>query len=75
MPKMTHTKRIASLKRLTNSKSGNPRYFVTFTDSTVARTAPDAACNYGIENPEFQDRDILVTFEDGLITYINQIGE
>lgn len=32
--------------------SGNPRYTVHFSDGTAANTKPDAALNWGIENPE-----------------------
>lgn len=66
-------KRIAELSRLSLSKSGNPRFRVAFTDGSFTSTKPDAAVNYGIENPEYKDRDLVVTYEDGLIIYLDQV--
>jgi hypothetical protein len=53
---------IASLERLWLSRVGNPRFQVVFTDGTAAQTATDASVNYGIENPEYRDVPLEVTF-------------
>lgn len=46
----TYTRTIESLDRLRSSVNGNPRFLIHFTDGSTAKTAPDAACSYGIEN-------------------------
>lgn len=61
---------IHAIERLRLSKNGNPRHRVTFTDGTMAETANDASVNYGIENREYRDVPLVVTFEAGKITYI-----
>lgn len=61
---------IESLERLNTSANGNPRFRVTFTNGTVAETQSDAALNYGIENREFRDVPLKVTFtRAGKISY------
>lgn len=42
--------RVARTKRLANSRDGNPRYEVEFSDGTLARTESDASLNYDVEN-------------------------
>lgn len=59
---------IATLERLRNSRAGNPRYLVSFTNGRVAQTAADSQVNYLIENREFRDVPLVVTFDsDGRI--------
>jgi hypothetical protein len=53
---------IASLERLKLSTNGNPRFRVTFTDGTVAQTQTDASIGYSIENSEFRDVPVRVSF-------------
>jgi hypothetical protein len=55
-------KTIASLGRLKLSKMGNPTFRVTFTDGTVARTRENASIGYSIENPEYRDVPVKVSF-------------
>jgi hypothetical protein len=61
--------RIASYQRLLNTKYGNPRYSIIFTDGTAATTEPDIADAYGIENPEMKGL-VNVTFGRYGITHI-----
>lgn len=64
MSKTIHAVRVVDhVEMLNNSHSGNPRYSVHFTDGTIAQTQADAACNYGIENPEMRSpNEVCVTF-------------
>lgn len=55
-------KTIASLERLKLSTNGNPRFRVTFTDGTVAQTQTDSSVGYSIENPEFRDVPVRVSY-------------
>ena len=55
-------KTIASLERLKLSKMGNPRFLVTFTDGTTAQTQTDAQIGYTIENSEFHDVPVRVSY-------------
>lgn len=57
-----HVKTIASLERMKLSANGNPRFRVTFTDGTVAQTQTDASVGYAIENPEYRDVPVKVSF-------------
>jgi hypothetical protein len=57
----TETKRVAALHRLTNSRNGNPRYHVYFTDGTDAITSTDHGFVYAINNPEMRG-DVEVTY-------------
>lgn len=74
MPRTTATparKRIGKLDRMQNSRNGNPRWRVTFTDGTVAATEPDAMIAYALNNPEYRDVDVDVTFNGrGWITSV-----
>lgn len=67
--------RIASIERLPSSASGNPRYALYLTDGTALKTAPDAAINYGITNPEYRDRDVTFTIERGRVVYAEPAGD
>lgn len=51
---------IASLKRLTNTRMGNPRYVVTFTDGTTMRTRANSYIAAVIENSEYRDVPLIV---------------
>lgn len=53
---------IQSLERLRLSANGNPRFRITFTNGRIAQTQSDAGINYGIENPEYRDKPLHVTF-------------
>lgn len=62
---------IDHLERRKNSVNGNPRFRVVFTDGSSAITQSDAAFAYGLENPEFRDVPLEVTFSRaGLITRV-----
>lgn len=56
-------KRIADLVRAGN-REGNPVWAVTFTDGQVARTEPGSQVAFSIDNPEYQDADLEVAFND-----------
>lgn len=58
----TEVKTIDYLERMNNSKNGNPRWRVGFSDGTSATTAPDSAVSYEIGNPEYQGKPVQVTF-------------
>lgn len=65
MSKNTNTAQtltIASLERLRLSVNGNPRFRVTFTSGLVAQTQTDGSIGYAIENPEYRDVPVVVTF-------------
>lgn len=53
---------IAELKRLRSSTNGNPRFAVTFTNGQTAETGKDSQVAYKIENSEYQDVPVVVTF-------------
>lgn len=58
----TEVHRIERLERLNNSTNGNPRYKVWFSGGGWAVTQSDAAISYEINNPEFRDTDVEITF-------------
>lgn len=53
---------IASMERLKLSTNGNPRFRVFFTNGLVAQTQTDGSIGYGIENSEYRDVPVVVTF-------------
>lgn len=53
---------IESLERRNNSVNGNPRWRVTFTSGLVADTMSDAMVSYELNNPEFRDTPLEVSF-------------
>lgn len=55
-------KTIESLERLNCSVNGNPRYRITFTDGSSAVSQSDAGFCYSINNQEFRDVPVKVTF-------------
>jgi hypothetical protein len=69
---MKKTVHIVHTRSLLNSASGNPRFFVELSDGTTYNTKKDAACNYGINNPENQGL-VEVTIESGFISYIEPV--
>lgn len=71
---MKKVTRIRKLERRRNSVNGNPRYMVWFEDGTGYLTALDAACAYGIENPEMKGL-LEVTIERGQVTYLEPVKE
>lgn len=71
----TTVKQIDRLLALANSKDGNPRWEVVFSDGTTARTQVNAACAYGLGNPEYKaPNKVLVSFERGQITYVTPLA-
>ncbi len=64
-------KTIASLDRLNNSASGNPRWRVHFTDGTRADTGPDATVGYEIDHEAWQQRPVVFDIDaEGYVTDI-----
>ncbi|MCA1839952.1 MAG: hypothetical protein LC723_06435 [Actinobacteria bacterium] len=61
---------IKTLTRLANSKHGNPRWEVTFTDGDTFDTAADAQVGYMINNREYQGVQLDVTLTKGFITHV-----
>jgi len=55
---------ISTLERMPLSRTGNPRYRVTFTDGTSALTEADSQIGYKIENREYRNVPLDVTFGD-----------
>lgn len=53
---------ISALEPMRNSKYGNPRYRVVFTDGTSAPTVTDGSVAYGIANSEFSGVALKVEF-------------
>ncbi len=67
---------IASLERMKLSVNGNPRFKVTFTDGTVAQTQTDASIGYAIENSEYRDVPVRVSFTPaGRIWNVEAVGK
>lgn len=63
---------IEHVARLSDYANGSPRFRVFFTDGSASNTEPNAAVNRIIENPEWHDVPIRVTFaETGNIAYLN----
>lgn len=60
-------KTIERLRRLPNSKSGNPHFKVFFTDGTARLTRADAAIAGMLENSEYQQVMCSFTIQEGLI--------
>lgn len=63
---------IASLQPARSSVNGNPRWYVHLGDGTQYYTQPDAACAYGLDNPEMKGT-VEVTIERGQITYVKPV--
>lgn len=59
---MTRRMRIAEVARVRSSGNGNPRYAVTFTDGTSARTVADGQISHYAENSEWVGVDLDVEF-------------
>lgn len=53
---------IARVERLRSSASGNSGFKVTFASGRVARTEPDAAVAYKIENSDYLNVPVRVKF-------------
>lgn len=53
---------ISSLERLKLSTNGNPRFRVTFTTGEVAQTQTDSSIAYELENSDFRDVPVKVSF-------------
>jgi len=52
---------IAAIKRLTNSRNGNPRYRVAFTNGEEMTTKTDSSFNYKICS-HWQGRDAVIAY-------------
>lgn len=61
---------ISRVERLSNTQDGNPRFRVVFTDGRAVNTKPDAAVAYKIENSEFLNVPVEVTFTDYGTRYV-----
>jgi len=69
----TQVKRILTMKRLPDSVNGNPRWQVWFTDGDVRITQSDSNVAFKINQAEFRNREIKITFSRyGRITMIEQ---
>lgn len=55
---------VAAIDRRQNTKAGNPRYKVTFTDGTSANTQTDTAAAYDIQQSDVGKMVIPMEFED-----------
>lgn len=66
----TDIRTISHIERKLSSVYGNPRFRVHFTDGTWLFTQPDAGIAYGIENPEYQGRPLLIETARGQIVYV-----
>lgn len=77
MRKYTITGTITNLSPMNNSRMGNPRWSVSIVDADntphVFGTQPDAACAYGLDNPEFKSGPVEFTIERGQITYAEPV--
>ena len=56
------TNRIDKIKRLANSRNGNPRFMVEFADGMIMRTAPDAGWVYGIVPDQLVGRPVAASY-------------
>jgi hypothetical protein len=56
----TYVQTLSSTSRLPNSRVGNPKHRIRFTDGTYAETQTDAGVAYGLENPENFGKPALV---------------
>jgi hypothetical protein len=56
------TDQIKSLERMNNTREGNPRWRVTLVNGGVHTTKPDAAVGHVIENSEYREGPVEVTF-------------
>lgn len=64
-----------SVRQLNNSASGNPAYMLN-TDHGSFRTATDASCAYGADNPEnMAPNTVELTIERNRVVYIEPKGE
>jgi hypothetical protein len=54
--------------------NGNPRYDISFDDGTIATSQSDASFCYAINNPEFRNRQVEVTFtRAGRVAHIEPV--
>ena len=65
---------IRKLTRGRNSVNGNPSFWVTMElpsgEVRYYRTSTDAACAYGIENPEFRNTPVTLEIEKSQIVHV-----
>lgn len=54
---------IALIERRRLTRNGNPRFLVTFTDGSHAMTKADSRIAYVIENSEYRDCELTITFD------------
>lgn len=58
-------KRIASLKRLRNTASGNPRWEVTWTDGSSNESKPDSDLAFSLDSDSLKGVDLRVVIGKG----------
>lgn len=58
----TTLRTVSTIERIRSSKNGNPRFRVTFTDGSVARTKTDTAFAYEL-TPEWEGKGVLVMYD------------
>jgi hypothetical protein len=61
MSNVLHGVTITGIRRLTNSRDGNPRYDVAFSDGTIAATSSDASVSYDVMNKRNSGEKLDVT--------------
>lgn len=72
---MNSIRRIDYLERLNSSVNGNPRFRVYFTDGSRSETQSDASFNYGLENRENFNTDVIVKWtRAGRIADLRPVG-
>lgn len=59
MKKFTVETKITYIKFKSCSVYGNPSYWVEFDNGLYGYTASNAACAYGIKNPEYKEKAVV----------------
>lgn len=59
------TRTVAGIDRLPNSRNGNPRFSLTFTDGTTLRTKTDGTVGYEITPSRLPGRTVVLTVTTG----------
>lgn len=70
-----HVLTINGIERLKNSRNGNPRFRLSFTNGRHALTSTDAAVGYEIGNPGLREGcKVIVSFtKAGRVAYMNAV--
>lgn len=69
----TLTTTLRASKNLPCSLNGNPRWLIAH-DHGIDKTAPDAACNYEVNNFKWGERVVLTFNRRGMIVYIDYVA-